>query len=288
MTEAACEPIVGQEFGLFLFATTEGLINEAVSGGMSGFVVDWESKTKDERQAGFDTQINCDTVEDLVRVRALTRARILCRLNQYVDERTRCDEIEAAVDAGADEILLPMIRTVEEVDAALAHTRARCGVGILIETKDAVALAAELGQLRLARIYIGLNDLAIDRSKATIFDSLEDGTVDYVRQFVKVPFGVAGLTLPDRGYPIPCCLLISEMARLRCVFTFLRRSFLADTKCKDIPGGIRRIRQAVALAFQSSEEEKAANRCEIKRLIRNCPPFFGTHRKSCSERTTDV
>jgi len=166
------------------------------------------------------------------------------------------------------------------VDAALAHAGGRCGVGILIETTDAVALAPELGQLPLARIYVGLNDLAIDRRKATIFDSLEDGTVDHVRQFVKVPFGVAGLTLPERGYPIPCRLLISEMARLRCAFTFLRRSFLADTRCEDMPAGIRRIRQAVAMAFQSSEEEQAANRCEINRLIRDCPPSFKTDRKS--------
>ncbi|MCK5603110.1 hypothetical protein KAR91_14600 [Candidatus Pacearchaeota archaeon] len=262
------------KFQLLLFSTKKEIVTYALSGGVYGFIVDWEVVGKAERQRGFDTQINKDTIEDLKRVRSLTDALVVCRINRNTDIQTCNKEIDAAVDVGADEILLPMVRTVEEVETVLDYTNGRCGVGILIETNDAVKLSCKLGQLPLSRVYVGLNDLAIDRKETNIFCSLEDGTIDYVRQFIKVPFGFAGLTLPECGYPIPCRLLISEMARLNCSFALLRRSFFADTKGKDISIEIPRIYDAISRAFQSSDEEKARNRVKIKEVIRDCSSFF--------------
>jgi hypothetical protein len=46
--------------------------------------------------------------------------------------------------------------------------------------------------------------------------------------FAGTCFGFGGLTAADAGHPVPCRLLIEEMARLRCDFTFLRRSFRRD------------------------------------------------------------
>ena len=77
--------------------------------GVDGFIVDWECKGKEKRQAGADTEINEDTPEDLRRVRAATNARVLCRLNQ--PGPWTAGEIEEAVAGGADEILLPMVRS---------------------------------------------------------------------------------------------------------------------------------------------------------------------------------
>jgi hypothetical protein len=34
-----------------------------------------------------------------------------------------------------------------------------------------------------------------------------------LRRYFEVPFGFGGATLPDRGRPIPCRLLLSEMAQ---------------------------------------------------------------------------
>ena len=71
----------------------------------------------------------------------------------------------------------------------------RCGVGILIETLPAVAVAAGLAARPLSRIYVGLSDLRIARGSSQLFEPLVDGTVDRVRADVEhVPFGVAGLT----------------------------------------------------------------------------------------------
>ena len=93
----------------------------------------------------------------------------------------------------------------------------RCGVGVLVETVAAVEAVEELALLPLSRVYVGLNDLSIDRGTASLFDAIADGTVERVVSAFDVPFGFGGLTEPELGDPVPCRLLIAEMARLRCI-----------------------------------------------------------------------
>ena len=100
-------------FELLLFSTDPETVFRYTEAGVDGFIVDWESKGKEKRQSGADTEINHDTPEDLRRVRASTASRVLCRLNQP-GPWTR-DEIDEAVASGVDEILLPMVRSPEEV-----------------------------------------------------------------------------------------------------------------------------------------------------------------------------
>ena len=107
-----------------------------------------------------------------------------------------------------------MVRTPEEVDRTLDAGGGRCGLGILIETQDAVDRAAELARRPLSRIYVGLNDLRIDRRSTELFRPLVDGTVDAVRAQVAQPFGVGGLTLPGPGFPVSSDLLAGELVRL--------------------------------------------------------------------------
>lgn len=210
---------------MFLFSTRVDYIRPAIAAGIDGIIVDWENVGKERRQANVDTQINHDTVEDLARVRAATSARVICRINGGIPAST---EIDAAVHAGADEILVPMVRSPHEVERALDRAAGRCGVGILAETRDALACAADLARLPIARVYVGLNDLRLERNTPTIFTAITDGTVERLRDSFTVPFGFGGVTLPHRGSPLPCRLLMAEMMRLRCDFTFLRRSFTAD------------------------------------------------------------
>ena len=141
---------------------------------------------------------------------------------------------------------------------------ARDGLGILVETRAAVAVADELAQLALARVYVGLNDLAIERGTPTIFAPLADGLLDELRQtFAGTRFGFGGLTLPEAGTPLPCHLLVGELARLRADFTFLRRSFYRDVAGRDPEQEVARIRAAVAAAFARSPEAEAADRFEL-------------------------
>ncbi len=243
----------GRLFQLLVFSTDVTLVPHAVSAGVDGVVIDWERRGKHRRQALCDTQINDDTPEDLRRVRAVTAAPVICRINGVCDSTPT--EIEAALECGASEILVPMIRTVREAAEVLELVGGRCGVGILIETEDAVQRAAALAALPLSRVYVGLNNLAINRGNPNLFDAVTDGTVERVRRVCDRPFGFGGLTMPALGHPIPCRLLIAEMMRLECAFSFLRRSFHRNLTGRSLPGVVAAIREGLDAARQQSRSD---------------------------------
>jgi hypothetical protein len=242
---------------LFLFTVDPRWGADVVAAGAAGIVVDWERRGKARRQRGEGTQINADSPEDLSRVRAATTGRLLCRINGFGPWTG--GEVDDAIARGADEILLPMVRTTDELDRTLDLVGGRCGLGILIETQDAVRRAAEFARRPLSRIYVGLNDLRIDRRSTSLFGPLVDGTVDAVRADVSQAFGVAGLTLPGGGVPVPGSLLAAELVRLDTHFTFLRRSFIADMADRDPFVEVPRLLESVA-ALRGAGPLTAADR----------------------------
>ncbi len=185
-------------------------------------------------------------------------------------DRWTPSEIDLAVALGADEVLLPMVRRPGEVDAALDRAAGRCDLGILVETTDAVRHVRELVRRPLSRVYVGLNDLMIDRGGASLFAPLVDGTVEHVRHEVGsagIPFGVGGLTVPEGGRPVPCRLIIGELARVGVDFTFLRRSFHADTVGRDISLEVPRILEAVDAARRRTAAQVDADRRELATTV---------------------
>ncbi len=243
---------------LFVFTVDPRQARDLVAAGAAGIVVDWERRGKARRQLGEGTQINADTPADLRRVRAATDGRVLCRVNGFGP--WTADEVDEALRCGADEVLLPMVRGADEVDRTLDLVAGRCGLGILIETQAAVDQAAALAARPLSRVYVGLNDLRIDRRSTQLFRPLVDGTVAGVRAHVDVPFGVAGLTLPGGGSPVPTRLLAAELVRLGVGFTFLRRSFHADMAGRDPFVEVPRLLAAVEELRGAPAEQQADDR----------------------------
>ena len=246
---------------LFLFTVDPGWGADVVAAGAAGIVVDWERRGKERRQLGEGTQINADTAEDLSRVRAASPGRLLCRINGYGPWTG--GEVEEAIARGADEILLPMVRTPEEVDRTLDLVAGRVGLGILIETQGAVLRARVLAARPLSRVYVGLNDLRIDRGSDQLFRPLVDGTVDAVRAAVSMPFGVGGLTLPGGGFPISSDLLAAELVRAGTDFTFLRRSFTADMAGRDPAIEVPRLLESLARLRRADAAEAAERRARF-------------------------
>jgi hypothetical protein len=255
-----------QEFLLVLFSIEKTVIQRMDKAGVKGFIVDWENKGKEERQINADTEINYNTFEDLQRVRNATESLVLCRINAPYENTKK--EVDKAILAGADEVLLPMIRYPEEVERVLKMVDDRCGTGILIETVEALERLSDLSSLPLSRVYVGLNDLSIERKSDNIFVPLIDGTLDQIRNhFPHIPFGFGGLTLPDHGFPIPCKLLIGEMSRLSCDFSFLRRSFYRDTVHADPDEAISTIQQALDSAKNRSSDKINSDKAALANAI---------------------
>ncbi|HEV2760067.1 MAG TPA: aldolase/citrate lyase family protein [Acidimicrobiales bacterium] len=253
---------------LFAFANNSAAARAVVGAGATGVVVDWERRGKRARQAGADTQINADTPADLAAVRAAQRGVVLCRVNRW--SAWTPAEIDVAIGLGADEILLPMVRRSEEVDAALDVVDGRCRLGILVETTDAVRRVDSLVTRPLSRIYLGLNDLMIDRGGSSLFAPLVDGTVDRVAAATiaaGIPFGVAGLTRPEDGRPVPCRLVVGALARVSASFTFLRRSFWADTAGRDLTVEVPRILFAAEMAGQRPARQVDADHAALAAAV---------------------
>ena len=262
---------------LFVFTTDPAWAASVVGAGAAGVVVDWERRGKRRRQAGADTQINADTPADLAAVRAAVGGggRVLCRVNGWGP--WTAGEIDLALALGADEILLPMVRRAGDVEAALAVVGARRGarpgarLGVLVETLDAACdVESLLACGPLARVYLGLNDLRIERRAPCLFTPLVDGTVDRVAAACAragVPFGVAGLTVPEGGYPVPCRLVNGALARVGASFTFLRRSFNADVVGRDVDVEIARILVAAEAARCRPADAVAAEHAELAHLV---------------------
>lgn len=232
---------MADDLDLLLFTTDPDFARRALTAGITGFIVDWENTGKSWRQDGRDTEINRDTAENVDVLAGITGARVVCRINRFGDWTPR--EVDTAIAHGATHLLLPMVQTVQEVERFLVCTRDRAKAGILVETLAGCGCARELAAMPLDLVYVGLNDLAIQRGSSNIFKPFLDGTVDVLREcFRSVPFGIAGLTVIDRGYPVPCLYLMQELARLDVDFVFLRRSFKKDIPGRDMNHEISRIK----------------------------------------------
>ena len=249
-------------------------IARAITAGINTFIVDWEFDGKTQRQAGRDTEINRDTFADLCRISKIDGAAVVCRTNKF-SQSTR-DEVEMAIGGGASLLLLPMVSNALEVEMFLAYVGGRVGAGILIETGDAVQNIQEISQFDIQAVYIGLNDLAISLGRDNIFAVVADGTLDKIAEVLldrRIPFGWGGLTLVDAGSPIPCRLLMAEMARVRSRFSFLRRSFRRHMVGRDVSFEVRRIQEMWRHLHLRSTEEIRTDQQELYEACRKFPTF---------------
>jgi hypothetical protein len=211
-------------FWLFVNNVTEALCAEHA--GFSGVVVDWEIPDETGRQVNLEIHhSNLDLV--LGEVSAAINCPVMCRVNKYSDKTAA--EVARALSQGANNILLPMVRKFEHGLDFKNIISGKAKWGLMIETPEALEIAQQLAELEPDFVYVGLFDLMYTREREHLFEPLINGEVTALRrQFHHVQFGVAGLTVIDRGEPIPSLELLKELSYNRCDFTFFRRSFKRD------------------------------------------------------------
>ncbi|MBT5755476.1 MAG: aldolase [Acidimicrobiaceae bacterium] len=226
--------------------------------GCSAVLVDLEQSDKADRQAGFDTQISRNSIVDLRLVRQQTDLSVICR----VDRQRSIDKvlISQIIEAGADELLIAMVEEPDELEAVMEFVGNEIKVGIMIETVRAVAACKELASLSPERVFLGLNDLWIERHTNSRFDALIDGTADAVAEACgTIAFGVGGATHPDLGDPLAAIHLINEINRLQADFTFLRRSFFDACIRSDAGEVVAAIKRSFVEASSRSEQQVHAD-----------------------------
>lgn len=214
----------------------------AESAGVDRIFVDMEFIGKDERQKGLDTVKSHHTAQDVAKVkRAVATTEVLVRVNPIHDKLpdyySSKDEINSVIKAGADVIMLPYFKTVEEVKTFIQLVNGRARTMLLLETPEAVERVDEILTVDgIDEVHIGLNDLSIGYGRSFMFELLTDGTVEQLCfKFRKkgIPFGFGGIASIGKG-ALPSEYIIKEHYRLGSTCVILSRSFCDVAKMRHI------------------------------------------------------
>lgn len=214
----------------------------AEAAGVDWIFVDMEFIGKDVRQKGLDTVQNHHTIEDIARIKkSVHQAKVLVRVNPIhdtmVDYPSSKDEIDAAIAAGADIVMLPYFKRVEEVSKFLKYVDGRAKTCLLVETPESALLLdkiLELGGINM--VHIGLNDLHLALGMKFMFELLADGTIDELSAKIKkrgIPFGFGGIAKLEGG-ALPGAEVLKEHYRLGSSMVIIGRSFCNTDKITDL------------------------------------------------------
>lgn len=250
----------------------------AENAGTDRIFIDMEYIGKAKRQGGMDTVQSHHTIQDIRNVRAvLSKAELLVRINPLHDgcnEYASSEkEINDAIDAGADILMLPYFKTVDEVRRFIKYTDGRAKVFPLLETPEAADSIEEILELEgIDEMHIGINDLSLGYGRPFMFEMLTDGTVERLCRKIReagIPFGFGGIASPGKGL-LPAEYIIGEHYRLGSTRVILSRSFCNTAEISDpaeisavFTKGIRDIRYFEKQCQKWSKAEFETNRLEV-------------------------
>lgn len=195
--------------------------------GVDRIWIDLETLGKEERQHNMNTVKSHHSIDDIRRIKPhLSKSEMLVRINPWNENSVR--EINDIVSAGADIVMLPMWKTVDEVKRFLEAVDGRCKTTLLLETKEAVdCLDKVLDSGGMDEIHIGLNDLHLSYGLTFIFEPLSNGMIDMLTRKIAsrgIPYGFGGIARLGAG-DLPAEKIIIEHYRLGSTRAILSRSF---------------------------------------------------------------
>ena len=253
----------------------------ADNSGVDRIFVDLEYIGKELRQKGMDTVQNFHTIRDIASVKnAITTAELLVRINPIHSKTEKYlgtkNEIDMAINAGADILMLPFFTSIDEAKTFINLVDGRVKTILLIESKKSVEIIDEILELDgIDEVYIGLNDLSIDMGKSFMFELIADGTVEVLCAKFKrsgIPYGFGGIADIGKGL-IPSEYIIKEHYRLGSSCAILSRSFCNTNNVSELEkvneiffGGINRIRSFENICAKQIEPFRD-NEFKIKKCI---------------------
>ena len=254
----------------------------AEDAGVDWIFVDMEFIDKDSRQGGLDTVQNHHTFEDVKIIRkTIKKAKLLVRINPIHealnDYPSSKDEVDAVIEGGADIIMLPFFKTVDEVNTFLQMVGGRAKTMLLLETVDAANLIDEILDLPgIDMVLIGLNDLHLQLHMKFMFELLANGTVERLGEKIKakgIPFGFGGIATLDGG-ALPGSMVLKEHVRLGSSMVIVSRSFCNTDVVTDLnevraifQNGIREIRELEKETLTKSSSYLENNHREVVETV---------------------
>ena len=229
-----CETTMALELMYITNSPAVALIAE--KNGVDRIWIDLETLGKEERQKNMNSVKSHHTLQDVeVISNMLTKSECMVRINPWNENSV--DEIEKVIAAGADRIMLPMWKTVEEADIFLKTVNRRIKTTLLLETKEAAESLDDVLRLPLVdEIHIGLNDLHLSYGLTFMFELLANGTVEQLCVKMKnagIKYGFGGVARIGEGM-LPAERVIMEHYRLGSTRAILSRSFCNTEEITDI------------------------------------------------------
>jgi len=267
-----------------MYITNKPVIAQiAEDSGVDWIFLDMEFIGKDSRQGGLDTVQNHHTVEDVKNIRkAVSHSKVLVRVNPIHDALTDYpsskDEIEAVIKAGADIIMLPYFKTVNEVKRFVKYVDGRAETCLLLETAEAAILIDEILKVPgINMIHIGLNDLHLELGMKFMFQLLADGVVEQLGNKIKakgIPFGFGGIARLDSGM-LPGADVLKEHVRLGSSMVIVSRSFCNTDVITDLDKVRNIFKEGIGDIRRLEAEANAAanyftlNKIEVEKAVDN-------------------
>ena len=211
-----------------MYITNDSVIAEiAEKNGVDRIWIDLEWMGKEKRQPGMNTVKSNHTIDDVEKLRPhIKKSELLVRVNPLFQGSKK--EIDAVIKGGADIVMLPMFKTVNDVKAFVDIVDRRAKVMLLVETPEAICDLREIIKVPgIDEIHIGLNDLHIAYGMSFMFELLTNGVVEDACKIIKesgVPFGFGGMARLGEG-TLPAEYIIGEHYRMGSSGVILSRTF---------------------------------------------------------------
>ena len=199
----------------------------ADAAGVDRIWIDLEKKDKEDRQRGLNAVISDHKVDDVARIRPiLKKAELLVRVNHWGE--WSLNEIDEVICKGADIIMLPYYKSIQEVEDFISRVGGRAKTVLLLETKEAVCILDEtLLVPGIDEIHIGLRDLQLSLRDDFMFESVANGLVNRICKKIQIagkPYGFGGVARLGEGL-VSAEMVLSEHYRLGSTRAILSRSF---------------------------------------------------------------
>lgn len=240
--------------------------------GVDWIFVDLETLGKEERQKGMNTIKSHHTINDVKKIKnSLKKSKLLVRINP-IHNGTK-EEIDAVIDNGADIIMLPMWKSVNDVKTFINFVDNRCKTMLLLETAEAYDILDEvLKQKGIDSIHVGLNDLHLSFGLTFMFELLSNGVVEDICDKIShtdIPYGFGGIARIGEGM-LPADNIVMEHYRLGSTQAILSRSFCNVELCKDLDEiesifkvNMRKLRDFETYAASATKEEYEKNKKDV-------------------------
>lgn len=264
----------------FMYITNRGDVAKIIqTKGVKRVWVDLEYIGKEERQKNMNTVKSNHSLDDVSLIKSVlvdnkSVSELLVRVNPIHPQSK--SEINEVISRGADIVMLPMFKTVDEVKLFLDYIDGRVKTCLLFETKESVESIEEIMSCPgIDEVHIGLNDLHLSYGLTFMFELLANGTVERICNILQeynIPYGFGGLAKVGEGL-LPAEKILAEHVRLGSTRAILSRSFCDTTPTEaklweeEFDVGIKKLREKEREIRAWSPQQFAQNKDDIIDIV---------------------